>query len=1077
MSGESAHLTGCPGSLLSFLLATVQFEQQLLAVLPSDADALNFSSDMLACGVETVYVPPSRDKPLDPEHMTDPVELAAYLGALRRVPRASIIVSSAEVVAEKTPALDTLADGAYSINKGSIVDIEALQNGLYGIDFNRVEYVSEPGEFALRGGIIDIYSFSAGLPVRIELFGDEVDSIRTFDPDNQRSVAHLDTVDICRNATAYGLAPRIPFVDLLKPERALLVIDRDEVERTAEAQFEDARSLNRDEVSDYFLSGNDLASVFDSCQLITAGGFAKPGERKSIGASPQPSFNGHVPMLHETIRTRAAEGFYQIVACDSKTQTRRLAELLEQEIEECNLVVTTAPLSGGWVYGTEKLAVYTDHEIFDRSHRPRILKKRKARAGISLRALRQLNPGDFVVHIDFGVGEFVGMRMITVRDKKQEAIQLRYRGNDTLYVNVSALHKIHKYKGKEGYQPQLTKLGTGQWERTKARTKKRVKDIARDLIKLYAKRRATQGFAFSPDTVWQKELEASFPYDDTPDQASAVEAIKSDMERPAPMDRLLCGDVGFGKTEVAIRSAFKAVQDGKQVAVLVPTTVLAAQHLETFSERLSPFPVRVDMLSRFRNREQQSATLRDTKDGKVDILIGTHRMASKDIGFKDLGLLIVDEEQRFGVGVKEKLRKLRAEIDTLTMTATPIPRTLQFSLMGSRDLSIISTPPPLRQAIETEVHTYDVDLIRDAIMYELARGGQVFFIHNRVQSIDEMASMIRELAPTARTKVAHGQMKSSSLEKVMMDFKLGKFDVLVSTNIIENGLDIANANTIIINRANLFGLSEIHQLRGRVGRSDRKAFCYLLVPSIHKLTREAKQRLNAVEEFSELGSGFHLAMRDMDIRGAGNLLGAEQSGHISDVGFDVYHRILDEAVQELKVEEFADLLEDNRAPTAPETSVDINEDALIPESYVQNRVERLNLYNRINDSDDKDIEEITAEMTDRFGPMPAEVAHLFSAMKLKALGQKLRVVRVAHKNSRLFLSLPDKEEDLYFYDNLFHGLLERLSQLARKYVLKESGSSKKLRVVIQDVETLEEALDILTMLASSESLPSRTEPV
>jgi transcription-repair coupling factor (superfamily II helicase) len=659
------------------------------------------------------------------------------------------------------------------------------------------------------------------------------------------------------------------------------------------------------------------------------------------------------------------------------------------------------------------------------------------------------------------------MQHIEVRGKTQEVVRVLYQNDDVLYVNVNALHKLHKYKGKDGHQPTLTKLGSGQWERIKTRTKSRVKDIARDLIKLYAERKQARGHAFPEDTVWQRELEASFLFEDTPDQASTSESVKQDMSSPVPMDRLVCGDVGFGKTEIAVRAAFKAVQDGKQVAVLVPTTVLAAQHFRTFTARLRAWPVQIEVLSRFRSTADIRESTQRIATGKADIAIGTHRLLSKDVKFKDLGLLIVDEEQRFGVSVKEKLRKLRVDVDTLTLTATPIPRTLQFSLLGARDLSIIATPPPNRQPIETEIHTFDKDLIRDAILYEVRRGGQVFFIHNRVQSIESMADTLRMLVPDVRFRVAHGQMKGSALEKVMMNFVDGKFDVLVCTNIIENGLDISNANTIVINRADRFGLAELHQLRGRVGRSDRKAFCFLLVPSIHGLTREARQRLQAVEEFSDLGSGFQLAMRDLDIRGAGNLLGAEQSGFIEDIGFETYHRILDESVQELRSEEFGDLFADAATPPSGETSIDVEADAYIPETYVSNRLERLNVYRRISEAEKEDeIDGLRSELLDRFGPVPEIVENLLLSVIIKALAHRLRLARVVFKNERLFLAFPQPEEDAHFYDAVFQDLLKRLSELSHRYVLKESRSGK-LRAIVQEVPDLDAAHRILAELTSA----------
>jgi transcription-repair coupling factor (superfamily II helicase) len=757
--------------------------------------------------------------------------------------------------------------------------------------------------------------------------------------------------------------------------------------------------------------------------------------------------------------------------CDSHGQSSRLRDLLESEIDHGWARLLVKSMHEGFEWPDAKLAVYTDHQIFNRYHRPSTKKQQKSSGGMSIRDIKNLTPGDYVVHVDHGIGKFAGLKKITVRDKKQEAVRLNFADNDILYVNVNALYKLNKYTGKEGHQPTLTKLGSGQWEKTKERTKNKVKDIARDLIKLYAKRKASDGYAFSSDTTWQREMEASFEFEDTPDQAEAAEAVKRDMEEPVPMDRLVCGDVGFGKTEVAVRAAFKAVQDGKQVAMLVPTTILAQQHHETFSKRLERFPVNVEVLSRFRTQAEQTEVLERLEQGQVDILIGTHRITSDDITFDDLGLLVIDEEQRFGVKTKEKLRKMREHIDTLTLTATPIPRTLQFSLLGARDLSLIETPPPNRQPINTEIHTFDQDLIRDAIVYETSRGGQVFFIHNRVKTIHEVAEMVRAMVPDVRVGVGHGQMGASKLEDVMVDFLSEKLDVLVSTSIIENGLDISNANTMIINHAGEhFGLSELHQLRGRVGRSQRKAFCYLLVPSIHSLTDNARERLKAVEQFSDLGSGFDIAMRDLDIRGAGSLLGAEQSGFIEDVGYETYHKILDQAMKELREEEFEDVFDGEAVPPGPETSVDVEEDAYIPDTYVRDNTERLNLYRRISDApDETTLVDLLEELEDRFGAVPGPVENLLTGAQLRLLGEQLRMPKVVYKNERLFLYLPSEDADPYFYEEVFHPLLEKLALLDREYVMKDDVEGGLMRAIVQDVPTLDDALHVMDRLLLEET--------
>ena len=772
------------------------------------------------------------------------------------------------------------------------------------------------------------------------------------------------------------------------------------------------------------------------------------------------------------MREREAQaGIDTVVLCDSPSQRERLFQLLGGDEETGKAPVATLiveSLHEGFRAPDARLHVFTDHQLFDRYHRPTARKRKKAQGGLSLRDVQALRPGDFVVHVDYGIGKFAGMQTITVREQRQEAVRLLFAAGDELFVNVTALHKLHKYTGKEGHQPKLTRLGTGAWDRLKARTKSRVKDIARDLIQIYAKRKEAVGYSFKGDTVWQREMEAAFPYEETPDQDAAITAIKDDMQQPTPMDRLVCGDVGFGKTEVAVRAAFKAVQDGKQVAVVVPTTILAKQHADTFGKRMGRYPVRIAQMSRFVPAKELKDTAKALAAGEVDVVIGTQRVLSKDVQFKDLGLLIVDEEQRFGVGAKEKLRALRPDVDTLTLTATPIPRTLQFSLLGARDLSLIQTPPANRQPVVTEIHTFSRDLIRDAILYEVGRGGQVFFIHNRVQTIDEVAATIQALVPDVRVQSAHGQMAPAALESVMLDFMEHRFDVLVSTNIVESGLDVSNANTIIVNHAERHGLADLHQLRGRVGRNDQRAFCYLLVPSVHTLTREARQRLQAVEEFSDLGAGFQLSMRDLDIRGAGNLLGAEQSGFIEDVGFETYHKILDEAVQELRAEEFADVFADRvTVPPPPEPTIETESDVFIPAAYVSNPVERLNLYRRLADVDDAEsVAAFRAELADRFGPPPPEVETLLMLAAMRPAAMRLRLPRVVWKNERLFLTVPAPDDDPYFHAHHFSSLLAVLAESGRRYALKDTPTGR-LRAIVQAVPSLADAADTLEWLAGA----------
>lgn len=1108
-SGRSLSVRGAVGSLPAFLTATTFLDSSrpMLCLLPDEDAAAFFGSDLqqiLGSDEQVILLPVSDNRPFDPEHMPDPAPTMARGDVLERLKDGydGILVCSIPAFAEKVPPVEAVQSATLDIETGTEIDPENLIERLVEQGFTRTEFVQAPGDLALRGGILDVFPYTGSYPIRIEFFGDEIDSIREFDIHTQRSVSRRTSARIVPNleGQATDFRSRISLTEHMGPNTLVVQLDGAALIEAADALFAerakqretalerassdvvdtpvtsdeddddpDAAAVRPDqdlpEVSALFLSGPDMQVGLLPFDTVHVGSFQEMAEETlSLTSHPQPGFSSRIGLLRNRLTENHNGQVDTIILCDNRGQEGRLMELLEEDLEAGRVRLKTESLHRGFELPGLQLAVYTDHEIFGRYHRPTARKQKQRFGGLNLRELHQLTPGDFVVHIDYGIGRFAGMEHIEVRGRKQEAVRLQYLNGDTLYVNVNALYKLHKYKGKDGHQPQLTKLGSGQWERAKSRTKSRVKDIARDLIKLYAKRKSSDGHPYPEDTVWQRELEASFQFEDTPDQASTAAAVKEDMQKPQPMDRLVCGDVGFGKTEIAIRAAFKAAQDGKQVAVLVPTTVLAMQHFRTFSKRLSHYPVKMGVLSRFRTPAQQKETLAELEAGKIDIVIGTHRLISKDVIFKDLGLLIVDEEQRFGVAMKEKLRKLRVNVDTLTLTATPIPRTLQFSLMGARDLSIIATAPVNRQPIQTEIHAFDKDLIRDALLYEINRGGQVFFIHNRVQSINEISAMLRMLVPDIRVQTAHGQMKGPDLERIMMGFVEGEFDVLVSTNIIENGLDIPNANTIIINRADHFGLAELHQLRGRVGRSNRKAFCNLLVPSIHSLTREAKQRLQAVEEFSDLGSGFHLAMRDLDIRGAGNMLGAEQSGFIADVGFETYHRILDEAVEELRTEEFAAVFEEERKPKATETLVDVDADALIPETYLSNRIERLNMYRRISECPStEELTQVADEMADRFGPLPEEVTQLIAGVQLKLLGQQLRLPKITFKNERLFLRMPSTEEDPWFYEHRFHGLLAALGNLDNRYVLKESRTGN-LRAIIQEVTELGQSLAILERL-------------
>lgn len=1059
-------LEGTAGSLPAFVLNYVfeECRRPILAVT-ADADAAQYLhtdlASLAADASQPLLFPPGGARRSTQDSLADTVPIVQRSDVLAQLVTGfcGIIVTSARALGQSVPLPDAAVEEIVVLKPGQQISPQNLVLRLLEREFERVDYVETVGEVAWRGGIVDIYGYTRAYPVRLEFLGDDIEAIREFDPRTQRSLRQLEDVRIVPNLQRVGNEQDCGPTSLLQyvaTETLLATFDSMAFRGgTGDVQEE------AEQHAQTFSSHAALHAQLGRFAQISFGTFAQREAAvvHDIGASPPPRFVGGLDRLRRQIGENSVRGADTYILCETRHQRDRLRALLSRELDECRLSIVVESLHQG--FESAQLAVYVDHEIFGRRFRPP--RRKPARVGgLRQHEVRRLHPGDFVVHTDFGIGKFAGFHRITVRGKKQEALKILYAGEDVLYVNVNAVHKLHKYAGKEGHQPRLTTLGTGQWERTKTRTKSRIKDIARDLIRLYSKRKSTRGYPFGTDTVWQCELEAAFPHEDTPDQARACQDVKQDMEASAPMDRLVCGDVGFGKTEVAIRAAFKAAIESKQVAILVPTTILARQHYDTFCERLAAFPLRIDMLSRFQSKAALRDSIQAIAQGKVDITIGTQRLVSKDVQFKDLGLLIVDEEQRFGVSVKEKLRQLRVGVDTLTLTATPIPRTLQFSLMGARDLSIMATPPPNRQAVVTEIHTYDRNLVRQAILHEVGREGQVFYIHNRVKSIESVASMLRELVPEVHIQVAHGQMKPGDLERIMMGFVDHKFDVLVSTAIIENGLDISNANTIIVDRAQRFGLADLHQLRGRVGRSIRKAYCYLLVPSVQVLTREARRRLQAVEELGELGSGFQLAMRDLDIRGAGNLLGGQQSGFIAELGYETYHSVLDEAVRELKQEEFEKLSVPPR-PVA-ETAVDVDEDTLIPDGFIASQLERLGVYQRISTSASLEgLADVRAEITDRFGPLPSEVENLLYAAELKFYGQHLHLPRVQYRNQRLFLVFPSAESDSVFFDTIRTPLLEKLACLERDFVFRESRRGK-LRAIVQDVRSLPAAVTVLRSL-------------
>ncbi|MEQ8808268.1 MAG: transcription-repair coupling factor, partial [Imperialibacter sp.] len=948
---------------------------------------------------EVIFFPTSYKRPyqFDETENANILLRADVLNKLNhRSGKGEIIVTYPEALTEKVINKRALTENTFNAKVGDKVDVDFIAELLMTYDFERTDFVYEAGQYAVRGGIIDIYSYAGELPYRMELFGDEIESIRTFDPNTQLSQDSVNSISIIPNVQTRLLQEkRQSFLEFVPKETRFWIKDLQLLYDQLDSYFTKASTsfdvLMKEsgntkivlEPADLFENAATIKSHIFSFPMIEFGSrfYLENATTFQYEAEPQPPFHKNFEMMVENLNQRQLQGYNLFIAAESEKQIERLDTIFQELDPTMRFEGFLAGLREGFVDKQIKLLCYTDHQLFDRFHKYKTREKHTKSKALTIKELKSLQPGDYVVHIDYGVGRFAGLDTVDVGGKKQEAIRIVYRDNDLLYVSVHSLHKISRYAGKEGQPPPINKLGTQDWDIKKKKVKKRVKDIAKDLISLYAKRKATPGYAFPPDNFLQAELESSFIYQDTPDQALATADVKKDMELPHPMDRLVCGDVGFGKTEVAIRAAFKTASNGKQVAVLVPTTILAMQHYRTFKERLANFPLDIEYINRFRTSKEIKDILQRVKEGKIDILIGTHRIVNKDVEFKDLGLLVIDEEQKFGVKIKEKLKESKVNVDSLTLTATPIPRTLHFSMMGARDLSIIATPPPNRQPVTTELHEFNESVIRDAISFELRRGGQVFFVHNRVSDIDQIASIVLRLVPDARIGIAHGQMDGAKLEKVMMRFIEGEFDVLVSTNIIESGLDIPNANTIIINRAHMFGLSDLHQMRGRVGRSNKKAFCLLLSGASSGLTAEARKRLVTLEEFSELGDGFKVAMRDLDIRGAGDLLGGEQSGFISDLGFEMYHKILDETIQELKIEDYSDLFAEDlkKAIEAVATDCVIETDLeiLIPESYVNNISERLSLYSHLDSVEsEEELAKFSADVKDRFGPIPEEVEEL-----------------------------------------------------------------------------------------------------
>ena len=1015
-------------------------------------------------------------------HQTDEANIITRTQTLKRLSErrvASFIITYAEALIESVVSKSQLAASTLEIRKGEKIDRQFLEEILQTYGFHLVDFVYEPGQYAIRGGIVDVFSFAASHPFRVDFFGDEVDSIRTFDTDTQRSLETVRKTSIIPNVQWENEMgeKRISFLEYI-PSSTTLWIDQPSVIIDHMDDLYDRTSLQdgtEEPVpkASFLRSGAQTARLINQFNQLIFGAVSRQREAPVwiFNTSPQPAFQKNFELLTAHMREHSAEGYDNHILSENEKQLDRLRDIFDEIDPDLRFHAVRETLHEGFLDHDLKISFYTDHQIFERYHKFRFQGRFTRKESVSVKELIGLNPGDYVVHVDHGVGIFGGLEKIEVNGKIQEAIKLVYKDRDVLYVNIHSLHRISKYRGKDTEPPRIYKLGTGAWQKLKNNTKKKVQEIARELILLYAKRREQKGFSFSPDTYLQRELESSFIYEDTPDQLKATEEVKAGMEAGFPMDRLICGDVGFGKTEIAIRAAFKAVTDSKQVAVLVPTTILAFQHFNTFRDRLKEFPCTIDYLSRFRSYGDQKAIRERLKNGEIDIIIGTHKLVGKEIQFRDLGLLIVDEEQKFGVTVKEKLKQMKLNVDTLTLTATPIPRTLQFSMMGARDLSVINTPPPNRHPIITELHVFNEEIIKEAIEYEVSRGGQVFFIHNRIQNIMEIKETVDRVVPGIRSVVAHGQMEGKHLESVMLDFIQGDYDVLVATSIIESGLDIPNANTIIINNGQSFGLSDLHQLRGRVGRSNKKAFCYIFSPPDTLLSPEARRRLRAVEEFSALGSGFNIALQDLDIRGAGNLLGAEQSGFIADIGFDTYHQILNEAMLELKENEFSGLYEKPERKSreselfVADCHVDTDLELLFPDRYIANIRERVDLYRQLDAlTNDEELEEFRQMLLDRFGPLPKPSEELLKVVQLRWLARRNGVEKLVLKKSVLITYFVSNPESPFYSSPKFKEVIGNIQ--ANPGIFRMREDREKLSLRSDHVNSVQEAYEILEKLSN-----------
>ena len=1081
-------ITNLVGSSMSFVISETfkKDDKSYLLILNDKEEAAYHLNDLeqLLDQKNVLFYPGSYRRPYQIEE-TDNANVLMRSEVLNRInsrKKPTIIVTYPEALFEKVVTKKDLERNTLKLSVSESVSLDFVNEILFEYNFNRVDFVTEPGDFSVRGGIIDVFSFSNDVPFRIEFFGDEIDSIRTFDVETQLSKEKLRKASIMSNVENKTLQEkRESFLQYIASNtviflknKDLLINKLDKLFNRAESAFSElSKELNHARPIDLFCNGNFIQNQLSDFKVASFETYTS-GDKPIIDfiTKAQPSFNKQFDLLIENLNEYHTKGFTNYIFCANEQQAQRFQDIFEDAKKEVHYQTIVFPLYQGFIDFEEKIVCYTDHQIFERYHKFRLKNGFAKKQSITLKELNNLDVGDYVTHIDHGIGKFGGLQKIDVEGKNQEAIKLIYGDRDILYVSIHSLHKISKFNGKDGKAPKIYKLGSGAWKKIKQKTKKRVKEIAYNLIKLYAKRRMEKGLAFGPDTHIQHELEASFIYEDTPDQYTATQDVKADMEKEQPMDRLVCGDVGFGKTEIAIRAAFKAVDNGKQVAILVPTTILAFQHYKTFTKRLEKFPVRIDYLNRFRTSKQRNEAIEGVNDGSIDIIIGTHQLTNKKIKFKDLGLLIIDEEQKFGVAVKDKLKTLKENVDTLTLTATPIPRTLQFSLMAARDLSVISTPPPNRHPIDTQVIRFSEEMIRDAITYEISRGGQVFFIHNRIENIKEVAGLLQRLVPDANIGIGHGQMEGKKLESLMLGFMNNEFDVLVSTTIVESGLDVTNANTIFINNANNFGLSDLHQMRGRVGRSNKKAFCYFITPPYHMMTDDARKRIEALELFSDLGSGINIAMKDLEIRGAGDLLGGEQSGFINDIGFDTYQKILNEAIEELKENEFKELYttEENKPKEfIKEVQIDTDFEVLFPDNYINSITERLNLYNELSTLEtDEELQQYEQRLIDRFGELPIQAIDLLDSVRLKWFAKQLGLEKIVLKQKRMIGYFISNQQSEFYQTKAFTKVLTYVQQNATTSVIKEKQTKIGLRLLITfiKIDSVETALKRLKKVAN-----------